>query len=584
VTIAELAALVAVFFLAAMRARHAFTAALSTAGVLAASTGLAWAIPLASRWPLRTAAFAALAVAVAAVAAATALRRARPAHSAVLDLGAGPVIVLSAVVTASEQDSFAVLAAAIAVVASGTAWFRGGWRRNMAVVAAAAAAAAAFVAQWRPIGHALLAPGYVLTHWWQEQDAAHVAAHSPGVSLAVAVSGACLAALAAAAGAWRGSARASLDTVAVALPLVAAPAGVDGLAAGIGYWVVDAALLTLALALTAWAALGKSVAPGGAAVLAGAMTLAWSLAAPIPTLAVLGCLTGAYAWCAWRARLASIRVAAGCLTVLAAAALASCAVLAAGRPGCQAGLAALGVAACAQLAAAGCARERGAVRLPQRAMVGLGIEITAWLVTVAGVSQCLRRPSTAGLALAIAGIICLGVAARAGRRLAIWPGLALCYLAWCLGLAAADVAVPEAYTLPAAALGIIIGRRASRREPRPHSWLAYGPGLSLLLLPSLIIAWQDPGWIRPVLVGLAAAATALVGARTRMQSPLLTGAVVAVLDGGRQLAPAFASLVRDLPGWVPVAALGAALIWAGGTYEARLRDLNAIRKALAAMR
>jgi hypothetical protein len=378
------------------------------------------------------------------------------------------------------------------------------------------------------------------------------------VSLAVAVSGACLAALAAAAGAWRGSGRASFDTIAVALPLVAAPAGVDGLAAGIGYWVVDAALLALALALTAWAALGRTVAPAGAALLAGAMTLAWSLAAPVPTLAVLGCLTGAYACCAWRSRLASVRVAAGCLAVLGAAALAWCAVLAAGGPGWQAGLAALGVAACAQLAAAGCARERGAVRLPQRAMVGLGIEITAWLVTVAGLGPCLRRPSTACLALATAGIICLGVAARADRRPAIWPGQALCYLAWCLGLAAAGAAVPEAYTLPAAALGIIIGRRASRREPRPHSWLAYGPGLSLLLLPSLIVAWQDPGWIRPVLTGLAAAAIALVGARARMQAPLLTGAIVAVLDAGRQLAPAFASLVHDLPSWIGRGARGRA--------------------------
>ena len=143
--------------------------------------------------------------------------------------------------------------------------------------------------------------------------------------------------------------------------------------------------------------------------------------------------------------------------------------------------------------------------------------------------------------------------------------------------------MPETYTLPAAALGIIIGRQAARRERQPHSWLAYGPGLSLLLLPSLIVAWQGPGWIRPVLVGLAAAAIAVVGARARMQAPLLTGAIVAVLDAGRQLAPAFARLVHDLPGWIPVAALGAALLWVGGTYEARLRNLNAIRRTLAAM-
>ncbi len=607
-TIAELAVLAGVFFLAAVRARHVFTAALSAAGVLAATTGVAWAVPLASGWHPRYAAFAALGVAIAAIAAATALQRVRPVHSVVLDLGAGPVILLSAIVAAGQRDTFAMLVAAVAVVASGTAWQRAGWRRVAAVVAAASAATATLATEWRPIIHALAAPGYVITHPWQGYAQTHLAARSPGLSLAVVLLAICLAALAAAVGAWRRSGRAGLDAVAVALPLVAAPAGTDGLAAGIGYWVVGAALLTLALALTAWAALGRSAAPAGAALLAGAMALAWALAKPLPTLAALGCLAGAYAWCAWRARLASIRVAAGCLTVLAATALAWCAALAAGRPSWQAGMAALGVAAFAQLAAAGCAHDRGAVRLgasgsarrtliepapdplgmgaparDQRAMLGLGIEITAWLVTVAGVGPCLVRPSTASLAVATAGIICLGVSARAARRPAIWPGLALCYLAWCLALAVAGVAVVEPYTVPAAALAIIVGWLASRREPRPHSWLAYGPGLSLLLLPSLIVGWESLGWIRPVLVGLAAAAIAIAGARARMQAPLLTGAIVAVLDAGRELAPAFARLVHVLPGWIPVAALGAALLWAGATYEARLRNLNAIRRTLAAM-
>ena len=579
-TIAELAVLAAVFFLAAMRAKHVFTAALSTAGVLAAATGVAWAVPLASGWHARCAAFAALGVAIAAAAAATALQRVRPIHSVVLDLGAGPVILLSAIFAAGQRDTFAMLAVAVAAVGSGTAWLRAGARRFTAVVAAASAAMATLAAEWRPIAHVLVAPGYVITHPWQGHHQSVVAAPSPGLSFAVVVLAICLAAVAATAGAWQRRGRASLDAVAVALPLVAAPAGVDGLAAGIGYWVVDAALLALALALTAWAALGRSVAPAGAALLTGAMTLAWALAEPVPTLAVLGCLTGAYACCAWRARLAGIRVAAGCLTVLAASALAWCAALAAGRPSWQAGLAALGVAACAQVAAARCAREGAS---DQRAMIGLGIEITAWLVTAVGVGPCLQRPSTACFALATAGIICLGVSARAARRPAIWPGLAQCYLAWCLGLAAAGVAVLEAYTLPAAAVATFMGWRASRREPHPHSWLAYGPGLSILLLPSLVVAWQSPGWLRLVLVGLAAAAIAIVGARARMQAPLLTGAVVAVLGAGRELAPAFARLVHDLPGWLPVAVLGAALLWAGATYEARLRNLNVIRRTLAAM-
>jgi hypothetical protein len=68
-----------------------------------------------------------------------------------------------------------------------------------------------------------------------------------------------------------------------------------------------------------------------------------------------------------------------------------------------------------------------------------------------------------------------------------------------------------------------------------------------------------------------------------MQAPLLTGTAVAVLEAGRELAPDVMRLVHAMPGWIPIAAGGAVLLWAGATYEARLRNLQAIRRSLAAM-
>ena len=82
------------------------------------------------------------------------------------------------------------------------------------------------------------------------------------------------------------------------------------LAGRLSYWLTIAALLTMTLALTAWVALGPSLAPAGAALVGAALTVAWALAAPLPTLIVLGCLTVAYSACAWRSRLAGVRVAA----------------------------------------------------------------------------------------------------------------------------------------------------------------------------------------------------------------------------------------------------------------------------------
>jgi len=123
----------------------------------------------------------------------------------------------------------------------------------------------------------------------------------------------------------------------------------------------------------------------------------------------------------------------------------------------------------------------------------------------------------------------------------------------------------------------------TRRDPELGSWQTLGPGLALGLLPSLIGVWVGAGWIRPVLLGLVAVGVALAGARAARQAPLVIGIVVLVLDAGRALTPAFLILIHAVPGWIPIGALGAVLLWAGATYEARLRNLRAIRRRMAAM-
>jgi hypothetical protein len=602
-TIAELSVLTAVFAFVALRARLVVSAALATAGVLAAITGLAWAVPLAVGWPATYAAFAALGVAVLAIATSTALHRVRPVHSVVLDLGSVAVALLAATVTVGQQDLFAVLAVAAAMVASGAAWFRAGRSRVVAIVSAAIAAMAALITLRRPLESALVAPARILTHPWHAHAVTAGGALPAGLPLAVVVLAASLAALVTAAGAWRGSGRTSLDAVAFALPLVAAPAGLADLNGGLAYLAVVGMLLALTLGLTTWAVFGESLAPAAAAVISAGLTIAWALAAPLPTLVVLGCLSIGYGLCAWRTPLPMVRLAASSLSVVGAAAFAESLLLAADVAGWVAGLAALVVAADAQLVAALLARHarRPADRPPSGGQAAafafvtaagsagsalqayFAIEVTGWLVTAAGIGQCLARPGAASAATAISGVICLGVAGRVDRRPALWAGVALCYVAWWIGLVANGVSVPEAYTLPGALIAVVAGWKASRHEPRPHSWLAYGPGLALLLLPSLVMAWEVTGWVRPATVGLASIGIAIAGARTRTQAPLLAGAAVAVLEAARWLAPDVARLIHAVPGWVPAAAGGAVMLWAGATFEARLGNLRAIRGALSSM-
>jgi len=226
-----------------------------------------------------------------------------------------------------------------------------------------------------------------------------------------------------------------------------------------------------------------------------------------------------------------------------------------------------------------------AARTPDvRPQVSLAVEIAGWLVAAVGVLPGLSELVHASVVLAVAGALCGGVAVRADRRPALWAALALGQAALAVGLAAAGVRAPEPYTLPAAVTMIVFGWQRARRAPEAGSWPRYGPGLAVLLLPSLVAAWSDHGWIRPLLLGLAAAGVTLAGARARLRAPLLIGAAVAVTDAGRQLAPAIARLAGLVPRWVPIALLGLILLAVGATYEARLRDLGRLRDVFRRMR
>jgi len=274
--------------------------------------------------------------------------------------------------------------------------------------------------------------------------------------------------------------------VAAALPVVAAPA--EG-ALGLSYGITVGFLLTLTLALTGWAAASRRVAATGAALATASLTLAWAIAAPLPTLVVLGCLSAGFAACAWRARLAAVRAGGAAASVLSASAFAGCSVLAAGPSASLAawlpGLAVLGAAGAAQLAAAAVVRSRP--------LVSLAVEISGWLAALAGAASTFGSPGAASIGLAVAGVLCLGVAARPDRRPLLWAGLAQLEAALCVRLAEAGVHAPEPYAVPASAIAIAAGWYCSRRWPQAASLATYGPGLALLLLPGLVAAGQGSG-------------------------------------------------------------------------------------------
>jgi hypothetical protein len=72
----------------------------------------------------------------------------------------------------------------------------------------------------------------------------------------------------------------------------------------------------------------------------------------------------------------------------------------------------------------------------------------------------------------------------------------------------------------------------------------------------------------------------LAGAIRRRQAPVVVGGIVLVLVALHELALVW----QLLPGWIPLAAGGAILLFLAITYERRRRDLARLRSAITQMR
>ncbi|GGT76968.1 MULTISPECIES: SCO7613 C-terminal domain-containing membrane protein [Streptomyces] len=213
------------------------------------------------------------------------------------------------------------------------------------------------------------------------------------------------------------------------------------------------------------------------------------------------------------------------------------------------------------------------------------VEIAGAAAGLLSLSLAASRPAVLALVLALGGVIAAATAVRPERRVfASWTAAGLFLLAAWVRLAVWDVETPEAYTLPVTVPALVVGVLRRRRDPEASSWAAYGPGLAATLVPSLVAAWADPHWTRPLLLGAAALVVTLLGARFRLQALLVLGGAVLALDALHELAPYVVQVVGALPRWLPPALAGVLLLAVGATYEQRLRDARRLRERLGRMR
>jgi len=180
---------------------------------------------------------------------------------------------------------------------------------------------------------------------------------------------------------------------------------------------------------------------------------------------------------------------------------------------------------------------------------------------------------------AVLGLAASRVGRPAGQRRALfWTAVGFEIVGWWLFIALAEVALPEAYTLPFAALALVVGVVESRDRPELSSWAAYGPALLAAFVPTVgIVLAGRGGDLREVLLLLGAVATLIIGSRNRQQAPVVVGAAATVV--------AAIHFAMTLVGpWLVLVPVGVILLVVGATNENRRRTREGLRDALVRMR
>lgn len=150
-------------------------------------------------------------------------------------------------------------------------------------------------------------------------------------------------------------------------------------------------------------------------------------------------------------------------------------------------------------------------------------------------------------------------------------------VAWWILMRVADVALPEAYTLPFAALALLVGVLELRHRPDLSSWVAYGPALVAAFVPTLaIVLATDSSMLRQVLLLLGAVAVLIFGTTSQQQAPVIVGAAVTAIAAIHAL--------FSLGPWLVLIPAGLVLLVLGASNERRRRAQERLQTALRGMR
>ncbi|HET9516270.1 MAG TPA: hypothetical protein VFO77_00940 [Actinoplanes sp.] len=220
---------------------------------------------------------------------------------------------------------------------------------------------------------------------------------------------------------------------------------------------------------------------------------------------------------------------------------------------------------------------------PENLREAITVEWSGYAAALLALALAVNAPPQLAALLAAWGAV-LGLAAtRRGRRAIerrtlFWVAVGFEIVAWWLLMTISEVVLPEAYTLPFAALALLVGLLEAKHRPDLSSWAAYGPALLAAFVPTVaIVLATDAGAVRELLLLLGAVGTLIVGSRLQQQAPVVVGAAVTAIV-------ALHYTVTLVGPWLVLVPIGMVLLVLGATNENRRRTQERLRGALVRMR
>ncbi|MBX9473091.1 SCO7613 C-terminal domain-containing membrane protein [Microcella sp.] len=143
----------------------------------------------------------------------------------------------------------------------------------------------------------------------------------------------------------------------------------------------------------------------------------------------------------------------------------------------------------------------------------------------------------------------------------------------------------ELVSLPLAACLLAIGAMKLSDEPTARSWPWLGPGVAVLLVPSLLAidAVGEPLW-RAVALGVVAAGVFVLALRLTLQAPFVIGGTVLLVHLLVQSWPLLELVGDTVEWWVWLGLAGIAVIALGARYERRLQNVRAVAVRISHLR